>query len=172
MFKRCYNPQLQPSNYLTSLYLSWCFSCELENVTFTNFGIVGENLIGNSYLNAVYITHTRGQFCQGINLGYWDDDQLLITKNEYHLLMNKIHITEIGNGTKCFNFNEYYTTGVVVYVIRQAKNGTITISNSFFKGIHNTAIYIISDCAAHKNIFSLNSCVFHSIIALNQPVVI
>ena len=94
MFKRCYNPQLQP--YLTSLYLSWCFSCVLENVTFTNFGIIGENLIGHSYLNGIFITHTTayiyttGQFCQGITLTYRDDNQLLINKNNYHLLMNKI----------------------------------------------------------------------------------
>ena len=138
MFKRCYNPQLQPYMYFTSLYLSWCFSCVLENVTFTNFGIVGENLIGNSYLNGIFITHTTGQFCQGIALIYRNDNQLLTDNNEYHLLMNKIHITEIGNGSKCFNFNEYFTAGLFVYVIRQAKNGTIIISNSFFKGIHNT----------------------------------
>ena len=33
VFKCCYNAQLQPYIYLTSLYLSWCFSCVLENVT-------------------------------------------------------------------------------------------------------------------------------------------
>ena len=69
-FRRCYHPQLQPYIYLTSLYLSWCFSCVLENVTFTNFGIVGENLMGNTTLNRIYITHTTGQFCQGITLVY------------------------------------------------------------------------------------------------------
>ena len=133
IFKRCYNPQLQPYVYITSLYVSWCFSCVLENVTFTNFGIVGENLIGHSYLNGIFITHTTGQFCQGIALTYRDDNQLLTDNNEYHLLMNKIHITEIGN--------EYFTAGLFVYVVRQAKNGTIIINNSFFKGIHDTAIY-------------------------------
>ena len=172
MFKRCYNPQLQPYIYFTSLHLSWCFSCVLENVTFTNFGIVGENLIGNSYLNAIHITHITGEFCQGIALTYRDDNQLLTDNNEYHLLMNKVYIIEIGNGSKCFNFNEYFTAGLFVYVIRQAKNGTIIISNSFFKGIHNTAIYIKSNCAAHKNIFSLNNCVFDSINALVVQVVL
>ena len=171
VFKRCYNPQLQRYIYLTSLYLSWCFSCVLENVTFTNFGIVGENLIGHSYLNDIYITHTTRQFCQGITLGYSDDDQLLNDKNEYHLLMNKIQIIEIGNVSMCFNFNDHFIAGLYVYVIRQAKNGTIIISNSFFKGIHNTALYITSNCATHKNTISLNSCVFHSIVALNEPAV-
>ena len=168
MFKRCYSPQ----TYLTSLYLSWCFSCVLENITFTNFGIVGENLIGDSSLNGIYITHTTGQLCQGIALVYMNDEQLSTDKNEYHLLMNEIHITEIGNGSKCFNFNEYYITGLVVYVIRQANNGTITISNSLFKAIHNTALYIRSNCGETiTNIFSFNNCTFHSILTLNAPVV-
>ena len=86
--------------------------------------------------------------------------------------MNEIHITEIGNGTKCFNFNEYYIAGLSVYdVFRQATNGTILISNSLFKRIHNTALYIRSRCPTNKNIISLNRCVFHSIISLNQPAV-
>ena len=66
MFKRCYYniPQLQYP-YLTSLYISMCFSCIIENVTFKNFGIIGENLIGESILNEIYITHAMaaGQFC-------------------------------------------------------------------------------------------------------------
>ena len=172
MFKRCYNAQLQPYIYLTSLYLSWCFSCVLENVTFTNFGIVGANLIGHSYLNAISITHTTGQLCQGITLGYSDNDHLLTNEIEYHLLMNKIQIIEIGNGFKCFNFNDYYIAGLGVYIARQAKSGSIIISNSFFKGIHDTALSIRSNCAANKVIVSLNSCVFHSIVALNKPVVL
>ena len=52
-FERCYNPQLQLITIFTSLYISWCYSCVIENVTFKNFGIVGENLIGQSYLNEI-----------------------------------------------------------------------------------------------------------------------
>ena len=169
LFKHCYHPQLQSHIYLTSLYLSWCFSCVLENITFINFGIVGENLMGNSYWDGIYFTHTTGYFCQGITLIYKDDK--LTDKNEYYLLMNEIHITEIGNGSKCFIINKYYTAGLCVYVCSSATNGTILISNSMFKRMHNTALYIESKCPTHKSIISLNSCVFHSIISLNQAVV-
>ena len=168
-FRRCYYPQLQSSMYFTSLYLSWCFSCVLESVTFTNFGIVGKNLMGNSSLNRINITHTTGQFCQGITLAYLDDDQLLTDKSEYHLIMNKIHITEIGSGSKCFIINDDFTAGLSVYVIRQG-DGTILINNSLFKKIHNTALSITSKCTTHKSIILLNNCIFHSIIS-NKPVV-
>ena len=77
MFKRCYynNPQLQ-YQYLTSVLISTCFSCVIENVTFNNFGIVGDNLLGETILNEIYITHTMaiGQFCQGIVLAYREQD--------------------------------------------------------------------------------------------------
>jgi len=53
--KLCYNPQLQNNTYFTSLYISWCFSCIIENVSFQNFGIIGHNLIGKSYLNEINI---------------------------------------------------------------------------------------------------------------------
>ena len=133
---------------------------------------MGANLIGHSYLNAISITHNTGQFCQGITLVYSDDDHLLTDEIEYHLLMNKIQIIEIGNVSKCFNFNDYYIAGLGVYIARpQAKSGSIIINNSFFKGIHNTALCIRSKCAANKVILSLNSCVFHSIVALNEPAV-
>jgi len=115
-FKRCYNPQLQPGMYFTSLFLSWCFSCIVENVTFINFGILGQNVIGHSYLNDIYITHNTGQFCQGITLVYLDDQNLLTENNEHHLLLNKIHVTEIGSGSKCFNFNDYFMAGVFLKI--------------------------------------------------------
>ena len=168
-FRHCYHPQLQLYAYFTSLYLSWCFSCVIESVTFTNFGIVGENLMGNSSLNRINITHTTGQLCQGITLAYWDDNQLLTDKSEYHLIMNKIHITEIGNGSKCFIINDDFTAGLSLYVIGQS-DGTILINNSLFERIHNAALSIKSKCSTNINI-SLNNCVFHSIISLNQPAV-
>ena len=39
--------------------------------------------------------------------------------------MKEIHITEIGNGTKCFNFNDYYIAGLSVYVTRFARRDLI-----------------------------------------------
>ena len=136
-----------------------------------NFGMLGENLMENFYLNTLIdITHTEGQFCQGITLAHYND-QLLTIKMEYHLLLNNINITGIGSGNTCFNFDEYFMKGVSIFIARQAKNGTIVINNSFFKGIYDTAIIIKSKCAALENTFVLNSCMFHPVLAMNMPVV-
>ena len=171
MFKRCYynNPQLQ-YQYLTSVRISTCFSCVIENVTFNNFGIVGDNLIGETILNKIYITHTMtiGQFCQGITLAYQEQDQLL--SHGYHLLINKLYITGVHNGSKCYSFNEYYIAGIHIYISGNTKIARVTISNSFFQRIHDTALYFRNNCAT-KAVFSLQDCVFYYIVTTNHPVV-
>ena len=168
-FERCFNPQLKLVTYSTSLYIYQCVSCVIENVKFKNFGIVGKNLIG-SYLNEIHITHDTGQFCQGITLGYVNYEQFII--KEYHLLINKLYITVIGNGSKCYNFNEYFNAGVYIYYVTIQVNETrITINNSFFSRLHGTAMYIRSNCDTITSIISLNNCTFDSIAALNKPVV-
>ena len=168
-FKRCYNPQLQLITFFTSLYMSLCHSCVIENVTFKNFGMVGENLIGESYLNEIYITHVTGQFCQGITLVYINYDQLI--NNEYYLLMNKIYITVIGNGSKCYNFNEFLSAGVQLIAREHAEKARITVSNSIFYRMHSTALYVISDCETSRTNISIYNCLFDSIITINEPVV-
>ena len=83
-FQHCYNPQLQ---HITSyLYICKCFSCTIENMNFNNFGMIGYNLIGNSRLNEIHITHTKGQFCSGIRLQYWDDDQFLTAPDTVYII--------------------------------------------------------------------------------------
>ena len=84
--------------------------------------------------------------------------------------MNKIYITVIGNGSKCYNFNEYVTAGVMVYVTVYAKKARIILSNSFFKKLHTTAMFIRSKCGASQNIISLDNCTFDSIFTINEPV--
>ena len=54
MFKHCSIP---PDNKikLTNLKLSCCFSCKIQNVTFIQYGLIGFNLIGESYLYNIKI---------------------------------------------------------------------------------------------------------------------
>ena len=168
-FERCYNPQLQLITIFTSLYISWCYSCVIENVTFKNFGIAGENLIGQSYLNEIYVTHVTGQFCQGITLTYTDYDQFIT--NEYYFMMNKIYIKVIGNGSKCYKFNEYFNAGVQLIESGHTKNTRIIVSNSTFYRLHGTAMHIASDCGISRNTILIHNCTFDSITAITEPVV-
>ena len=133
--------------------------------------MVAKNLLGQFYMNEIYITHVTGQFCQGIALMYEDSDQYL--PNEYpgyHLLINKLYINVIGHGSKCYSFNEYFIAGVMIFVGGHVKETKIIISNSFFNRLHSTAMYIRSKCESSRNI-TLENCTFDSIIAINEPVI-
>ena len=165
-FEHHYKQQLQ---HISGLHIFQCFSCILDNLILGSFGIIARNLIGNSYLNEIDITHTKGLLCQGITLQYWDDDQLLNDYNEYYLLINKLKITGNRNGSRCYNFNSIYSTGVYVHVTRTTKNSTITINNSFFMETFHTAIDVINLCAAKKNSLLINNCTFYSNIWTYGP---
>ena len=100
---------------------------------------------------------------------YFDDNQLSTEYDEYHLVMNNLNIIIIGIG-KCYNLYEGTVGGVFVNIKTHTKNISITISNSLFKGVHNTAVYIKSICA-NKHMFLLHNCIFYSVISKNEPVV-
>ena len=53
MFKHC-NMLLNKIGR-TTLKLFCCFSCKVENITFVQYGIIGFNLIGRSYLNNIKV---------------------------------------------------------------------------------------------------------------------
>ena len=108
-----------------------------------------------------------GQFCQGITLGYLDDQKSLTDIYNHHLLLNKIQIAVIGSGSKCFNFDDYFMAGVSIIISSNQRMTTI-VSNSLFKGFHSTAVHIRSHCPTFKSTFELNSCIFYS---MNKAVV-
>ena len=91
IFKRCYQQQL------TNLKINWCYSCTIQNVVFTDFGLTGTNLIGNSHLSEITIRSdkTKQIFCPGISLTYseeWSQNHLVI--------INRINISD--EGKKCY----------------------------------------------------------------------
>ena len=126
-------------------------------------------MIGRSYLNEIYVTHVTGQFCQGITLTYTDYDQFIT--NEYYFMMNKIYIKVIGNGSKCYKFNDYFNAGVQLIGSAHTKNTKIIVSNSTFYRLHGTAMYITSDCGLSRNTILIHNCTFDSITAIMEPVV-
>ena len=71
MFKHC---SILPDNktQITNLRLSCCFSCKIQNVTFIQYGLIGFNLIGESYLYNIKIQSMEFSqlCCQTILLQY------------------------------------------------------------------------------------------------------
>ena len=102
MLKQCYQLQFKHP-HLTNLLLDLCPFCTIENVTFINLGLTGNNLIGNSYLTKIVIKLDNSHmmtFCQGIRLMF--SNQQLYTEYKSHLIMDQITISGRGTGKECY----------------------------------------------------------------------
>ena len=70
MIKHC---EFLPENkaaVFTNLRLFCCFSCKIQDVVLIQYGLLGFNLIGNSYLHNIKITQFSQICCQEILLQY------------------------------------------------------------------------------------------------------
>ena len=101
---------------LTSLGLSCCFSCKISNVTFIQYGIMGMNLIGKSYLhNIKFETMQFSQLhCQVVLLQY----SLCPPWSNYTTYMHSVMINQllIFNHKKCTTYNHRSSPGLYIKV--------------------------------------------------------
>ena len=153
VFKRC-SIWADNRRHLTNLGLSCCFSCKISNVTFMQYGIIGYNLIGTSYLHNIKFENS----CQIIFLRYstcpsWNN----YTDTYMHDLM--INQLLIFNRTKCSMRTYRATAGLYLHLEYTKYHMTILISNSHFHIMDQGAFRIKSGYShtAVQNFFVTNS---------------
>ena len=150
MFEQCDHPQL------TNMLITVCYSCTIENIIFIDLGLVGNNLIGTSYLSKIVIKANRKKSkflmytCQGITLTYWN--QQLFIDHKHHLIINQININ--GDGYKC---NMYNHNPVGLRMMIYAETLTITLTDSLFYNLAHTALSIDNKCRG-KNTIYIENC--------------
>ena len=165
VFKRC---SIWGDNRkrLTSLGVSCCFSCKIDNVTFIQYGIMGMNLIGKSYLhNIKFETMQFSQLhCQVVLLQY----STCPLWSNYTTYMHSVTINQllIFNHTMCTTHNYRSSTGLYIHLEYAAYHLTILINNSHFHILDRTALRIKGRYSPHtvQKLFVTN-CTFKSIDA-------
>ena len=113
MFKHC-NVSTSNEMKYSSLRVFCCFSCKIENVTLLQYGVVGYNLIGKSYLNGIKIKIMQSiqLCCQQILLQH-----TVCIWNNYSNLMHNLTVNQIviHNYTKCIsNTDDDENTGLYI----------------------------------------------------------
>ena len=143
MLKQCDQPQL------TNLLITSCYSCKIENVIFTNLGLVGTSLIGSTYLTEIMLMSSRKfqMFCQKIELNYWKQSY---TDHEHKLIMNRLSI--IGDRSKC-----YGNGAVGLFITDTIESFTINLTNSLFSNLDHTALTVIDRGYGHHRVHIENS---------------
>ena len=158
MFKHCSIP---PDNKikLTNLKLSCCFSCKIQNVTFIQYGLIGFNLIGESYLYNIKIQSMEFSqlCCQTILLQYTN----CLTWNNYSTYMHRISIEQISI------YNYLYTkykpkdnTGLFIHMDYTTYHLKIFLRNSYFCNMDRRALYIIGRYSLTTKQIFVTNCTF------------
>ena len=149
---------------LTSLKLSCCFSCKIANVTFIQYGIIGINLIGKSYLHNIKFETMQLSLCQGVHLRY----STCLSWSNYNTHMHSVTINQllIFNQTKCSTHTYGESAGLYIGLEHSAYHITILINNSYFHIMDRTALRIKNRYLPHTvQKFFVTNCTFKSIDA-------
>ena len=156
MFKNYYTSSTYKR--LSNLKISCCFSCRIENVTFLHYGIMGNNLIGESYLNNVMIeTIQYSQLCcQEILLQYTSCPLWNISTDYMHAMtINQIFI---HNFTKCTTSTDI--SGLHINLEMSSYRVKILIANSNFYYMNQGALQIYDRRAVTNRNFLIVNCTF------------
>ena len=166
MFKHC---NMLPKNIArTHLKLFCCFSCKIENVTFVQYGIIGFNLIGRSYLNNIKVEAMKSsKVCRKLILLQYS---ICLPWHEYNNYMHDVTINQlvIQNYIGC-NTSAYEEPGLLIDLDATMYHVNTLLTNSKFHRINQPALVIKNRYSlTASNIFIIN-CTFELITG--EPVI-
>ena len=161
IFKHC---NLIPKNITrTNLKLNCCFSCKIENIVLVQYGIIGYNLIGRSYLNNVKVeTIQFSKFCcRMVILQYATCEPWHKYSNHTHYLtINQLFIQ--NDTTRPYkNMSVYDNSGLQILLDRTKYHVNTVVTNSKFLNMNQRALLIITSRYSHtkSHVFIIN-CTF------------
>ena len=169
VFKHC---SILPDNktQLTSLKLSCCFSCKIQDITFMQCGLTGFNLIGESYLHNIKIdTMQLSQLCcQVISLQY----TYCLSWNNYSTYMHRVsldHLSISNYATHKERSNSGLFIRIMGYTTYHLK---IFLKNSYFCNMDQTALYIKGRYSLTTKQIFITNCTFKFISTSNTPAIL
>ena len=170
VFKHCRNAQSdqQYNGDITNLYIGFCWSCTIENVTFLEYGLTGHNIYGRSVLNNIVIdltitsTSTYLNY-HGIKLAYSRLPRRSLDSSMVCIL-NGVSVS--GHGGKYLPNNSYIRNNLRAIAIAVSLTNyhfTIEIKNSHFHDL-DQGLMIVRSFSTIRNITVLiENCIFEYI---------
>ena len=133
MFKHC-SGLPRSKLHLTNLRLSCCFSCRIQDIIFTEYGLTSYSLIGNSYLHNINIIQFSQSCCPVILWRY----MICSSQNNYSDHLHNITINKIFiQGYTLYMVKLYIYLDHIMYRMMN-----ISICNSYFYNTNQTALEI------------------------------
>ena len=167
VFKQCKSIQ-QYNGSITNLYIGYCWSCTVENVTFLEYGLMGLNIYGGSVLNNVVfnltITSSRTYLdYHALVLAY---KKLPDGNNEDSMVCTLKGVYISGHGNKYLP-NELFLKNVlraiIVSVLHINYHFKLEIKNSHFYDIDQSVMNIRSLNPESNTTVLIENCIFEYI---------
>ena len=172
IFKPCQTIQSyqQHNGVKTNLFLDTCFSCIIENVTFFEYGLMGQNLLGRSFLSNMFIDLTitmTGTYLNyhGIAL-YYSSLQSSGNLENYSIACTLNAVSICGYGSKHLPHKSYirnYLRSIAIKIYQTNYHVTIAINNCHFHNIDQGLMNIVSFNSATNNTVLIENCIFEYI---------
>ena len=174
IFKPCQTIQSyqQHNGVKTNLLLDTCFSCIVENVTFFEYGLIGQNLLGRSSLSNMVIDLTitvTGTYLNyhGIALYYSSLQSRNLENYSIACMLNAVSIYGYGSKHLPQDSNIGNDLHSIVITIDDTNyHITIVISNCHFHDTDQSLMSIISLNSATNNTVLIKNCIFEYIRSL------
>ena len=155
MIKHCSFLPENKARIFTNLRLSCCFSCKIQDVIFIQYGLLGYNLIGNSYLYNIKIIQFSQLCCQEISLQY----SACQSQNNYSDYIHNVTINQIFiNGFKLSKVSLYINFDFSMYNLK------IFLQNSYFYNMNHTALQVRGRYHLTTKEILVENCTFKFII--------
>ena len=167
IFQQC-NLLQKDYNYVyeTNLILTECWSCKIVNITFLQYGLVANNLLGESRLHNIVIILTTKRstaylYYHGLFLTYKDSSN--ISFDNYFTTLDTINIYSQKNDTVHVPFINSAPECIVIRFQQTVYNVTIRVNNSHFHNVYQKVLLVNAvSCFAYISVL-IENCVFESI---------
>ena len=173
IFKQC-SILADNKTELTNLNLFCCFSCKIQNVTFMQYGLIGFNLIGESYLYNIKIQSMEFSpqlCCQVVLLQYTDCllwNNYSTYSNMHHVSIDRLSIYDYTN----YNTLPWDKAGLFIHMGNTTYHLKIILKNSYFCNMDRTALYIKGRYSLTTKQIFVTNCTFKFISASFSAIVI
>ena len=161
-FKHC---SILPNNVTRpTLKLFCCFSCKIENVTFVQYGIVGYNLIGRSYLNNVKVeTIQSSKVCHGMILLQHSicPPRHTYSNCTHDLTINQLYVQNCIS----VDTSTYENAGLQINLDTTTYHVNTLLTNSEFHGMNRPALVIKNRYSHTRSYVFIINCTFELITA-------
>ena len=163
LFKNIWQFDQHDQDIIVSLFLFECYFCKVSNIKFLGYGLMGINLVGNSYLDNITIEleTTKPAFANDICM--YRIMLIYIARDDHHasdiMTLNRVHIS--GYSNNCHSTNLYPV--IDIQLAQNQYNMMVILSDSQFYDMDQTVLKFETMYNNNSNAALIRNCAFKNL---------